>query len=312
MIEKSKESNQLKSQISSSHKAAESISKMLSQMGHGHIKLRYNDEEQAYALKRGGNMAKRLSEGEKTAIAFAHFMASLEEAKFKLDESIVVIDDPISSLDSTACYFVYGLIKSLESRVNQLFLLTHSYSFFLLLLRDFRSKKHGHYEVHRVVPEGSEVGYSKIIKMEEERLKYFSEYNYLFSQIYQSSIKIKAGENIGFEKLYTLMNCSRKLIEGFLGFKYPKDKLDDKWKNVMEDHSLDTAMQQAIVKVVNFGSHSGIDSLFSGTGLDSEEMAECVNLVLDFIRDVDPKHYEGMENCEPDSSNSEAILAAAS
>ena len=51
-------------------------------MGHSHIKLDYDDEKQAYFLKSGGTIAKRLSEGEKTSIAFAHFIASLEEKEF--------------------------------------------------------------------------------------------------------------------------------------------------------------------------------------------------------------------------------------
>src|SRR5271156_3841226 len=108
-------------------------------------------------LKRGGASAKRLSEGEKTAIAFAHYVASLRQEEFNLAESIIVIDDPISSLDATACYFIYGLVKSLEEQVSQLFLMTHSHSFFVLLMRHFRGKAYGHYEVHRFTNPDSEL-----------------------------------------------------------------------------------------------------------------------------------------------------------
>ncbi|WP_208115147.1 AAA family ATPase, partial [Roseateles toxinivorans] len=51
-----------------------------------------------FILKRNGRIAKHLSEGEKTAIAFAFFLTKLFEEP-KLDDVIVYIDDPISSLD---------------------------------------------------------------------------------------------------------------------------------------------------------------------------------------------------------------------
>lgn len=84
-----------------------------------------------------------------------------------------------------------------------------------------------------------------------------------------------------------------------MGFKYPNvDKLENKWKKASEDYSIDEALQSSTFKVINFGSHSGIDSLFTGSGLDSTEMAQCVSLVLDFVKKVDANHYDGMVLCE--------------
>jgi len=297
---KTSERAALKSKISSSHKAAGFINNLIKQMGHSHIKLEYDDEKQAYFLKRGGTIAKRLSEGEKTSIAFAHFIASLEEKEFDKSKSVIVIDDPISSLDANSCYFIYGLVKALEKEVNQLFLMTHNYSFFILLIKHFRDKKHyGHYEIHRITKPDSETGYSEIVEMCKSRITYYSEYNYLFSQISSAANDIKKGTSIEFDRLYNLMNCSRKLLEAFLGFKYPNvDKLENKWKKASEDYSIDEALQSSTFKVINFGSHSGIDSLFTGSGLDSTEMAQCVSLVLDFVKKVDTNHYDGMVLCE--------------
>lgn len=191
---KTSERAALKSKISSSHKAADFITNLIKQMGHSHIKLEYDDEKQAYFLKRGGTIAKRLSEGEKTSIAFAHFIASLEEKEFDKSKSVIVIDDPISSLDANSCYFIYGLVKALEKEVNQLFLMTHNYSFFILLIKHFRDKKHyGHYEIHRITKSDSETGYSEIVEMCKSRITYYSEYNYLFSQINSAVNDIKKG-----------------------------------------------------------------------------------------------------------------------
>ncbi len=291
----------LKGQISSSHQAAEFINNLLRQMGHTHIKLDYDAKQQAYMLKRGGAAAKRLSEGEKTAIAFAHFIASLRQEAFNLAESIIVIDDPISSLDATACYFIYGLVRSLESQVSQLFLMTHSHSFFVLLMRHFRGPAYGHYEVHRFTNPDSDLGFSKIVEMEETKTKYFSEYNYLFSQIYAAAKEIGNGDALAFDRLYSLMNCSRKLMEAFLGFKHPhENNFEKRWKKAVDDCKINMALQHATFRVINFGSHGGVDGFLVGSGLDAAEMAESVSLVLDFVKEVDDKHYDGMVLCQND------------
>ena len=135
--------------------------------------------------------------------------------------------------------------------------------------------------------------------MEKRKVTYYSEYNYLFSQIYVATGDLKTGSPIEFDRFYSLMNCSRKLLEAFLGFKYPHiGKLEEKWKQASQDHQVEEAVQNATFKVINFGSHSGVDGFLTGSGLDSADMAQCVNLVLDFIQAVDSKHYNGMVLCE--------------
>ena len=75
-------------------------------------------------------------------------------------------------------------------------------------MRHFRGKEYGHYEIHRLSQPNSEVGYSTILKMEERKTKYYTEYNYLFSQIHNAANEIKAGTLVEFDRLYNLMNCS--------------------------------------------------------------------------------------------------------
>ena len=47
-----------------------------------------------------------LSEGEKTAIAFVYFITKLKENDNKITESIIVVDDPVSSFDSNHLFHV--------------------------------------------------------------------------------------------------------------------------------------------------------------------------------------------------------------
>ncbi len=64
-----------------------------------------------FILKRNGRIAKHLSEGEKTAIAFAFFLTKLLEDP-ELKDVIVFIDDPISSLDSNHIFQVFSILKT--------------------------------------------------------------------------------------------------------------------------------------------------------------------------------------------------------
>ncbi|HQG60288.1 MAG TPA: AAA family ATPase, partial [Caldisericia bacterium] len=96
-----------------------------------------------YAIKRDGELAEKLSEGEKTIIAFSHFLVSLDDPqKGGIKDLIIFIDDPISSLDSNHLYMVYCVIYEKFKDCKQLFITTHNMEFFSLLkdTRDFKKR----------------------------------------------------------------------------------------------------------------------------------------------------------------------------
>ena len=79
-------------------------------------------------LYRGENeLATNLSEGEKTAISFAHFYTKILNAinKNTAKDEILFIDDPISSLDKNHIYSISILIKEVIDKFNQTFITTH-------------------------------------------------------------------------------------------------------------------------------------------------------------------------------------------
>ena len=86
-----------------------------------------------YQIIRNKDKAENLSEGEKTAIAFLYFLKSLEDKSFDLKKGIVVIDDPVSSLDTNALFQAFGYVKDRTKDAGQLIILTHSHSFFRLV-----------------------------------------------------------------------------------------------------------------------------------------------------------------------------------
>ena len=95
----------------------------------------------AYQIQRmDGTLATNtLSEGEETFISFLYFLqfakGSVDVAKVS-NRKVLVLDDPICSLDSTVLYIVSSLVKGLikdvregNSDVEQIFILTHNVFF---------------------------------------------------------------------------------------------------------------------------------------------------------------------------------------
>ena len=73
-----------------------------------------------------------LSEGDKSALAFAFFIAWLETLP-ELDKQIVVFDDPLSSLDETRREATARLLLALSPAVAQLNVFTHKKDFLYML-----------------------------------------------------------------------------------------------------------------------------------------------------------------------------------
>jgi len=73
-----------------------------------------------------------LSEGDKSTLAFAFFIASLEKTP-DLDKQIVILDDPLSSLDETRREATARVLHDLSPKLDQLCVLTHKKDFLWML-----------------------------------------------------------------------------------------------------------------------------------------------------------------------------------
>src|SRR5262249_42516519 len=96
----------------------------------GHNELRLEVKKTGYAITRNGVPAESLSEGESTAIALLYFLKSLQDRSFNLSQGVVVLDDPVSSLDANALYLAFGFIRERTKDAGQLFIFTHNFTFF--------------------------------------------------------------------------------------------------------------------------------------------------------------------------------------
>lgn len=117
------------------------INRLLKAYGFNTFKIVPSPEENKYQIKRdNGQLATHtLSEGEETFITFLYFMQLVKGTQNPLNtnrKKILIIDDPISSLDSTILYVVSAIIKDLIEQieknrcdVEQLFIFTHNVFF---------------------------------------------------------------------------------------------------------------------------------------------------------------------------------------
>jgi len=104
-----------------------------------------------------------LSEGDKSTLAFAFFIAALEKMP-ELDRQIVVFDDPLSSLDENRRLGTAVLLANLSPRLNQLCVLTHKKDFLGILFDRFHEKA-----VLRLKSDKTNGSWFEAFDMEEER-----------------------------------------------------------------------------------------------------------------------------------------------
>jgi wobble nucleotide-excising tRNase len=105
------EIEKIEKEIKEHHKPAEQINAdLLSYLGHEELK--FVSKENGYIIHRfeKPTSIKELSEGEKTAIALLYFLKTLEDKSF-MSKGIVVIDDPVCSMDDSSLFHAFAYIK---------------------------------------------------------------------------------------------------------------------------------------------------------------------------------------------------------
>jgi wobble nucleotide-excising tRNase len=128
---------------------AKKVGEYLAKLGITHftIDLREGEEENNILIKYKGNdktkkrLQNTLSEGEKTALAFAYFMSKVTTEVTNKGQTIIVIDDPISSLDDNRLYSTAFLIHEEFKDFKQLFVFSHNMLFLKYINPFFKKEK---------------------------------------------------------------------------------------------------------------------------------------------------------------------------
>jgi len=266
----------------------------------GHSELQLQIKETGYTITRGGVPANALSEGEMTAIALLYFLKALEDKGFDLENGIVVLDDPVSSLDASALYMAYGFIRQRVEKAGQVFIFTHNFTFFRQVRNWFhhlpgQNKKDASkrparfYMLECLLSHGQRC--ASIRRLDPLLEEFESEYQYVFACIYRAvSAATSAGASL--EEHYHLPNMARRLLEAFLAFRQPATP-GDLWQK-MKAATFEQAKKTRILRFLHTYSHG---DAIGDPQHDPSLLAEAGSVLrdlLEFIESQDKVHYDHM------------------
>lgn len=285
----------LRTSMSAHGLAAERLNVLIhSYLGHSKISLKTDDV--GYRICRGEKPStKPLSEGERTAVAFCYFIASLTAEGKKVEDLIVVVDDPVSSLDSKSIFHVVSLVKRELHKAAQLLILTHNLDF-MSEMKKWKIKKREKGEAQFFFIDTqhiADVQESEIVEMPKLIRDYESEYHYLFSMVKKLRDSPKCHEGYA----YLMPNAIRKVLEIFLAFKVPGSSgVENKLDHIIQKNpSLDADRIKSMYRLAALESHAeniGETTTFSAYTLN--QISDSAGCLLDVIEKLDSDHYKAM------------------
>jgi wobble nucleotide-excising tRNase len=298
---------ELRQKIRTHGPAAGVINKLIAAyLGHGELTI--SPVNEGYELQRHGTPITGVpSEGEKTAIAISYFLSSIEADNRKLKDVIVVVDDPVSSLDTKALNFACSLVRTRLEKAAQVFILTHN----LQCMNEFRKAWKGRARppagkdpaatflfIDVTIPEGQPRRSSTIIEMSKLLREYDSEYHFLFSHVLRFVEQPNAYDDHG----YMIPNVIRRVLDVFLAFKSPGGGgLPGQLDKLCTDYpELDREQLAALERLAQVESHSdNLDDLLSFSTMTLEETRGAAAALFAMMEHVDGNHLKRLKGLCP-------------
>ena len=293
-------------------------------LGRNELSFELLPDGKHYRVTRYGDPARDLSTGERTAITLIHFLENVKRASSRSGKPIVVIDDPVSSLDSGAAMGISTYIWSetiSKSHIEQVFLLTHNFELFRqwdiqierLPGTPGATNNKGYpsncYEL--IAPHQDVNGIMKRVPVfiawppnKATRLKVRSSYHHAFITAARAHAALALDSSME-KKLDALLlypNVLRRMLETFLAFKSPTSV--GNFTNAMRDigetlEDLDCtgdadALRLQLTRFTHANSHA--ESPETDVVVNPDEIGAVIAAVFTFMRAVDKEHFEGL--CE--------------
>ena len=296
--------NQNRARASSKHKACQELNeKIPTFLRTKEITFQETDDQDGYILKRGNQtVAKDLSSGERTALALMYFIVHLQEEGFDPKNGIIVVDDPISSLDDNSIFLVYSSLKEAVQGAKQVFIFTHNFDFLRLLIEWLKNIDQGSNSQYYMVKNRSDasVRVAYIDHLDKVLQDYSSEYHYLFQILYNFNASDDA--DFGIDEVYCLPNIARKVLEAFLDFQVPSG--ENRYARLM---SLGFHGREKVERIHTFtnkmshptGSHISPSLI--------QEARDSIRDLLEMIKEINPRHYEAVEKVVNSVGNPKSI-----
>ncbi|GAA8604042.1 AAA family ATPase [Helicobacter pylori] len=239
------------------------INALLKGYGFTNFSLACTEDEKSYRIQResGQLVGETLSEGEVTFITFLYYYhltkGSLKENDIPKNK-VLVIDDPISSLDSNILFIVSVLVKELmkeamkeKTNIKQVIILTHNTYFYKEITLEYDLKRYQGKYSFWIIRKDNNV--SKIRDYKENPIK--NSYELLWQEVRWAKEKQAKENNISW---VSLQNVMRRVIEYYFrilgGIKYNDLRC---FENIEEKR-----VCNSFISWLNDGSHGISDDLF--------------------------------------------------
>lgn len=289
---------------------AKKVGEYLAKLGITHftIDLREGEDENNILIKYKGDdetkkrLQNTLSEGEKTALAFAYFMSKVSTEATNKGQTIIVIDDPISSLDDNRIYNTAFLIHDEFKDFKQLFVFSHNLLFLKYINPFFKKKEKGTYLINK--------GNIEDLPISLENFQ--SPYFYMLESLINFNLKAEPDYE---DARKFLPNYVRRILETFFGFKYAQlsnkkgqtpglpdfisdiinyETIEDKQVGNITKANLKSKLN-GINKVCDNFSHGNMQQLDECNFISNETLKEVSTDTLDIIEFFDRMHKENIE-----------------
>lgn len=309
-------------------------------LGRGELKFEAVGDK--YQVTRNGEPAVGLSVGERTAITLVHFLETVARCDTSHGRPIVVIDDPVSSLDSEIFMGVSTYIWNeavFKDHVAQLFLLTHNFELFRqwdvqleALHRVGKDKKTGK-SMKDVYPaafyelKSTLVSRLGIVKRSPviagwppsaaTRQKVRSTYHHAFIATVDKLENLKTDDSMEnrLDAQLLFPNVMRRMLETFLAFKHPEwvgnftlamHNSGDLLREAGYQGDSD-ALRLRLTRYTHANSHS--ETPATDATVSPDEVRTAIEAVFEFMHLIDPAHFEGL--CIVTGVDSSALLPTA-
>lgn len=303
---KQQEIQDLKQQKSLTKDFADFVSQILNDINIS-LKVELDTDNKNYIIKSTNENAtltiKDISEGEKNLLALLFFYYELfadnKQQSVKPEIELIIVDDPISSMDDLNKFYILELMKNLLELSNQqIFVLTHSWEDYCNLSYGRKAwedktdkngveikSKYATFEIRK------SNGKSELIKSKNND----KPYKYLFKEIYKFSQK-NEGQATTECEIFHYPNVIRRVFEEWYSFKIGEDlnltsaqlgRLANDFKITNDKSKTELGV---LLKVCNILSHS-----INGSK-NPQEIHQSAKYLMQIIKDNDPLHYERMKN----------------
>ena len=299
---KKAELHEVEKSLTSIIPTANGINGMLKKYGFTNFWLETDDVNKTYYFVRANNEPafETLSEGERNFVTFLYYIYTLQgnmdESGHK-DNKVLVIDDPVSSLDNDVLFLVSTLIRDkFESvyddnnseGIKQIFIFSHNLYFFkeVSFEKGVRKNQTGFW----IVSKTNDV--STIKRYDDNPVS--STYEMLWDEV-----KL-AKDNPANVNTASLANVMRRILEYYFKFLGGKDL--NRFHRAFLDG--DRQVFKSLISWVNAGSHSSFDDFSATPALYNTETF--LKVFEELFRKTDHlSHYNMMMGIEENSNQTE-------